>query len=67
MWPNPQETGHIYWRNPSWKTSVFVQCYGTKTKTYVTIWARSASYRKRAVLVKFEQVSEAVVRRFPSK
>ena len=29
MWPNPQETaelGHIYWRNPWWKTSFSVQC-----------------------------------------
>ena len=41
--------------------------YDTKTEVYVPIWARSASYQKRAVLVKFEQVSEAVVRRFSSK
>ena len=34
---------------------------------YVTIWARSVSYLKRAVLLKFEQVSEAVVHRFSSK
>ena len=26
-----------------------------KTKAYVPIWARSISYQKRAVLVKFEQ------------
>ena len=23
MWPNLQETGHIYWRNPQRKTSIF--------------------------------------------
>ena len=34
---------------------------------YVPIWARSVSYLKRAVLVKFEQVSEAVVHKFSSK
>ena len=34
--------------------------YDTKTKAYILIWARSASYLKGAVLVK-EQVSEAVV------
>ena len=33
--------------------------YDKKTKTYVPIWARSISYQKRAVLVKFKQVSEA--------
>ena len=36
-------------------------------KAYVPIWAGSVSYQKRAVLVKFEQVSEAVVRRFSSR
>ena len=41
--------------------------YDTKTKGYVPIWARSVTYQKRAVLVKFEQVSEAVVRRCSSK
>ena len=35
--------------------------HDTKTKAYVPIWARSVSYQKRAVLVKFEQVLEAVV------
>ena len=40
---------------------------GYKSKAYVPIWARSVSYQKRAVLVKFEQVSEAVVCRFSSK
>ena len=34
---------------------------------YVPIWARSVSYQKRAFLVKFKQVSEAVVHRFSSK
>ena len=38
-----------------------------KIKAYVPIWARGASYQKRTALVKFEQVSEAVVRRFSSK
>ena len=38
-----------------------------KIKAYVPSWARSVSYQKRAALVKFEQVSEAVVHRFPSK
>ena len=32
-----------------------------KTKAYVPTWARSVSYQKRAVLEKFEQVSEAIV------
>ena len=41
--------------------------YGAKTKAYVPIGARSASYQKRAVLVKFEQVSEAVICRISSK
>ena len=41
--------------------------YDTKTKAYVPIWVRSVSYQKRAALVKFEQVSEAVVHRFSSK
>ena len=41
--------------------------YDTKTKTYLLIAARSKSYQKRAVLVKFEQVSKAVVRRCSSK
>ena len=41
--------------------------YDSKTKAYVPIWARSVSYQKRTVLVKFEQVSEAVVRRCSSK
>ena len=41
--------------------------YDTKTEAYVPIWDRSVSYQKTAVLVKFEQVSEAVVRRFSSK
>ena len=39
----------------------------TKTKAYLLIAPRSVSYQKRAVLVKFEQVSEAVVRRCSSK
>ena len=34
---------------------------------YVTIWARNVSYLKRAALLKFEHVSEAVVHRFSSK
>ena len=34
---------------------------------YVPIWARSVSYLKRGVLVKFEHVSEAVVHKFSSK
>ena len=34
---------------------------------YVPIWVRNVSYQKRAVLVKFEQVSEAVIHRFSSK
>ena len=38
-----------------------------KTKEYVLILARSVSYQKRVVLVKFEQISEAVVYRFSSK
>ena len=41
--------------------------YDTTTKAYVPIWARSVSYQKRAVMMKFEQVLEAVVRRFSSK
>ena len=41
--------------------------YDTKPKAYVPIWARSVRYQKRAVLVKFEQISEAVVHRFSSK
>ena len=41
--------------------------YGAKTKAYVPIGARSASYQKRAVLVKLEQVSEAVICRISSK
>ena len=41
--------------------------YDIKTKVYVPIFARSASCQKRAVLVKFEHVSKAVVRRFSSK
>ena len=41
--------------------------YDRKTKAYVPIWARSVSYQKRAALVKFEQVSEAVAHRFSSK
>ena len=35
--------------------------YNNKTKAYVPTWARSVSYQKRAVLEKFEQVSEAIV------
>ena len=38
-----------------------------KNKAYVPIWARSVSYQKSAALVKFEQLSEAVVHRFSSK
>ena len=41
--------------------------YDTKTKAYLLIAARSVSYQKRAVLVKFEQVSEGVVCRSSSK
>ena len=41
--------------------------YGAKTKAYVPTWARTASYQKRAVLVKSEQVSEAFIRRFSLK
>ena len=41
--------------------------YDRKTEAYVWIWARSVSYQKREVLVKFEQVSEAVVGRCSSK
>ena len=40
--------------------------YHTKTKAYVPIWARRVSYQKKAVLIKSEQVSEAVVRRCSS-
>ena len=38
-----------------------------KIKAYVAIWTRRVSYQKRAALVKFEQVSEAVAHRFSSK
>ena len=38
--------------------------YGAKTEAYVPIWARSAKIIKKA---KFEQVPEAVIRRFSSK
>ena len=41
--------------------------YDTKAKGYAPIWARSVNYQKRTVLVKFEQVSEAVVGRCSSK
>ena len=41
--------------------------YDRKTKACVPIWARSMSYQKRTVLVKFEQVSEAAVGRCSSK
>ena len=41
--------------------------YDKKTKVYVPIWARSVSYQQRTVLVKFEQVSEAVVGKCSSK
>ena len=41
--------------------------YDTKIKAYVPICTRSVSYQKRAVLVKYEQVSEAVVCRCSSK
>ena len=41
--------------------------YDSKTKAYVPISARSVSYQKRTVLVKFEQISEAVVGRCSSK
>ena len=41
--------------------------YDTKPKTYVTILVKSVKYKKKAILVKFEQVSEAVVCRFSSK
>ena len=41
--------------------------YDAKTKVYVPIWARSASCPKRAVMVKFEKVSGAVVDKFSSK
>ena len=41
--------------------------YDTKTEAYVPIWDRSVSYQKTAVLVKFEQISEAVIRRFSLK
>ena len=37
--------------------------YDTKTKAYVPIWTRGVSYQKRAVLVKFKQVSEEVIER----
>ena len=40
---------------------------GAKTKAYVPTWARTASYQKRAVLVKSEHVSEAFIRRFSLK
>ena len=39
----------------------------TKTKAYVPIWVKNGTYQKREVLVKFEQVSEAVVHRCFSK
>ena len=38
-----------------------------KFKAFIPIWARSVSYQKRAALVKFEQVSEAVVHGCSSK
>ena len=38
-----------------------------KIKAYVPTWGRSVSYQKRTTLVKFDQVSEAVVHRFSSK
>ena len=41
--------------------------HDTKTKAYVPILVRSVSYQKGAVLVKFEQVLEAVVGKCFSK
>ena len=41
--------------------------HNTKTKAHVPIRVRSVSYQTRAVLVKFEQLSEAVVRKCSSK
>ena len=41
--------------------------YGAGTKAYLPILVRTASYQKRAVLVKFEQVSEEVIYTFSSK
>ena len=41
--------------------------YDTNAKAFVPICTRSVSSQKRALLVKFEQVSEAVVRRCFSK
>ena len=41
--------------------------YGIKAKAYVLIWAINVSYQQKTVLVKAEQVSEAVVRRCSSK
>ena len=41
--------------------------YDTKTKAYEPILTRSVSFQKRAVLVKFEQVSGPVVWGFSSK
>ena len=41
--------------------------YDTKTQAYVPLLVRNVSYQKKAVLVKYKQVSEAVVRRCSSK
>ena len=38
MWPNPHcGFGHIYWRNPWWKTSFFVDCYIWKVMVLLTV------------------------------
>ena len=41
--------------------------YDAKTKAYMPIRARNVKYQKRAVMVKSEQVSEAVVCRCSSR
>ena len=44
MWPNPQETGHLYWRKPESKTSFFVQCQLFLQKSSITDAWQSYKY-----------------------
>ena len=37
--------GHIYWRNPQWKTSFFVQCDNKSLKNVYCIPKNSAKFK----------------------
>ena len=38
--------GHIYWRNPSWKASIFVQCCNTTLIILILIFSQNLTFMK---------------------